>query len=69
VDPLRIEIIDDQTVEMLRRLSPARRWEIANEMALQCRRLMASAVRSQHPAWPDAAVVEEVRRRLTHGAA
>lgn len=66
---LRIEVIDDATVQALRRLSPAKRWEIANSMFVQCRQLVRSSVTSSHPEWSASQVEAEVCRRLTLGAA
>lgn len=69
IDPRRIEVIDDATVEALRRLTPAERWRVANEMVEQCRKMVEAGVRSAYPKWTAEQVREEVARRLTRGAA
>lgn len=69
IDPRRIEVIDDATAAMLRRLSPVERWEMANRMVVQAREMIRSLVRSQHPAWTADGVEAEVRTRMSHGAA
>ena len=63
-----IEIIDDQTVEVLRQRGPAGRLEIAFGMWRSAREIITAIVASQHPDWSQNEVAAEVARRLSHGA-
>lgn len=69
IDPRRIEVIDDQTVAILRRMVPMEKLRLANAMVVQAREVIASFVRTQHPGWTPEQVAAHVRRRMTHGAA
>ncbi len=69
IDPRRIEVIDDATAEVLRRMTPAQKLEMANQMVIQGREMIRSIVRSQNPGWPAERVEREVRRRMGRGAA
>ncbi|MDX2119189.1 MAG: hypothetical protein SFY96_13495 [Planctomycetota bacterium] len=64
-----IEVIDDATAERLRKMTPAERMALANDMFIQCREMMLAAVRSRNPEWTEAQVTAEVRRRISRGAA
>ncbi len=69
IDPRRIEVIDDETADSLRKMSPAERWEMANRMVIQAREMIRTIVGSQHPSWSADQVESEVRKRMSHGAA
>ncbi|MFN0011501.1 MAG: hypothetical protein ACKVS8_07640 [Phycisphaerales bacterium] len=68
MDPRRIEVIDDQTVAILRRITPMEKLRLANTMIVQAREMLESLVRQQHPTWTSAQVGADVRRRMAHGA-
>lgn len=68
LDSNKIEVIDDQTADVLRRKTGAERLRIADEMYSWARRTLTSHLRSEHPDWDEGRVVREVARRLSHGA-
>lgn len=66
-DLRRIEVIDDATAEMFRRMTPEDRLRTAFEAMRFAEELSRAAVVQQHPDWRPAAIEQEVRRR-TYGA-
>jgi hypothetical protein len=67
-DMRRIEVIDDATAALYRRMSPAARVRLglgSHEFAI---RTMEAGIRSRHPDWNDQRIREEVLRRLTRAA-
>lgn len=66
-DIRRIEVIDDATAEMFRRMTPERRLAMAFEAMRFAEDFARSAVTQQHPDWSSDAINKEVRRR-TYGA-
>lgn len=67
-DPSRIEVPDDDVVEVLRRLTPAERLAIANRMWVSARQVVDFIVRRDHPDWDDQQLQQEIARRMLHGA-
>ncbi len=67
-DPRRIEIIDDQMVEILRAKTGAERLRIAFGMWESARRMLTSMLTADHPDWGAEEVRREVARRLAHDA-
>jgi hypothetical protein len=63
-----IEIVDDQTVEVLRQRGAGGRLEIAFGMWRSAREIITAILVSQHPDWSQNEVAAEVARRLSHGA-
>ncbi len=63
IDPQRIEVIDDATAEMFRRMSGAERVAAGFAMFDFGSRVIEASVRGAHPDWDDAAVRAEVARR------
>ncbi|HUT32026.1 MAG TPA: hypothetical protein VNE39_00985 [Planctomycetota bacterium] len=61
----RIEVIDDETADMLRRKTPAERMAMVNEFWRAARQKADTTVRGEHPDWGDARVAAEVARRMT----
>ena len=49
-------------VEILRRMTPAQRWEAAHNLYWTMRRHKAAFLKSQHPDWTEQQVSDEVRR-------
>ena len=65
--PPVIEIIDEMTVDILRKKTPAQRLEIASGMWESARVMIRGAVRQEHPEWSDEQIVREIARRISHG--
>jgi hypothetical protein len=63
-----IEWIDDEMAGVWRSKTPAEKNAIIDAMFRSARRMLASAVREQHPQWSPAEVDREVARRVAHGA-
>lgn len=66
--PTSIEIVDDQTVEVLRQRGAAGRLEMGFDLWRSAREIITAILASQHPAWSEDEVAAEVARRLSHGA-
>jgi hypothetical protein len=64
IDPRRIEVIDDQTAEIYRRMSPAERVQRGLEMGSFARAVIECRVRELRPDWTDDQVRSEVARRF-----
>lgn len=69
IDPRRIEVLDPQVVEILRRQSPAERARRASDSHRFAREAVVSHLRHQHPDWTDEQIHAEMLRRLLGGAA
>ena len=65
--PPVLEIIDEMTVDVLRKKTPAERLEIASGMWESARVMIRGALRQEHPDWSDEAIVREIARRISHG--
>jgi hypothetical protein len=63
-----IDMVDDQTVEILRQRGSAGRLEMAFGMWRSAREIITSILVSEHPEWSEDEVASEVARRLSHGA-
>jgi hypothetical protein len=66
--PRSIEVIDDQTAEVYRRMSVAQKIAVAHGMWRYARERLTAAVRWLHPDWDERAVRREVARRLLNGS-
>lgn len=55
--------------EILRRMTPARRLEIARELYETAWHLKWAGVKRQHPEWPDQKIFAKVRRVFLTGYA
>ena len=55
--------------EILRRMTPARRLEIARELYETAWNLKWAGVKRQHPGWPDQEIFAKVRRVFLTGYA
>ena len=62
-----VEVIDDEVAEIYRGMTEAERLQIAFGMWRSARRMVTSAVRSEHPDWTESQITEEVALRLSHG--
>lgn len=67
IDPRRIEVIDDATVEALRRLTPAERIARGLSLGAFARGVISANVRRMHPDWDEARVAAETRKRFAGG--
>ena len=67
-DIRRIEVIDDQTAEMFRRMTPGQRLRIGLRAGAAARRMVEAGVRHQDPEWNAGQVREEVLRRMAGGS-
>ncbi len=67
LNPLAIEVVDDQMAKVLRSKTPAERVEMIAAANRTARVLAAAGVRHQHPDWDEAQVQAEVLRRVTGG--
>lgn len=64
IDPRRIEVIDDATVEVLRDLTPAQRVQKGLELNAFNRAIIEAGIRRAHPDWDDERVKDETGRRF-----
>jgi hypothetical protein len=64
----RIEVLDDQMADILRRKTGAERLRIASGMYASARRMLMSHLRAENPEWPEERILREAARRLSHGA-
>lgn len=67
-DIRRIEVIDDKSAEVFRRMGGVRRLELMEKLNRAGRAYMAANVRRQHPDWDEDQVRREVARRILDGA-
>jgi hypothetical protein len=65
---IRVEAVDPEMAEILRRKTPAERLAIAAGLWRSARVLLTSNLRSLHPDWDEARLQREVVRRLSRGA-
>jgi len=63
-----IEVMGDDMAEILKKMNPAERLEIAFGMWRSTRNMLTSMLSSQNPDWSQSRVAAEVARRLSHGA-
>lgn len=68
VDKRQIEVVDDRMAEVLRGKTGAERLAIAFGLYSSARRMLISALRSEHPDWTEEQINAEAARRLSHGA-
>jgi len=68
IDWRRIEVLDEATLDIFRRKTPAERLAIANEANLATRRMIAAHLQSQHGDWSEDDVAREVARRMSGGS-
>ncbi len=67
LDDGQIEVLDDAMAELLRRKTPAERVAMISALHHTMRVVIQSTLRSRHPDWDDAAISQEVARRMTRG--
>lgn len=59
-----IEVVDEATAAVLRRMTPAQRLAGAHGMWRYARDATLARIRHEHPHWDDTAVKAELRRRM-----
>ena len=60
------EQLTPQQIALLRRMTPADKWEVARRLYWTARRHKAAFLRSQHPEWTEESVEAETRRVFLH---
>jgi hypothetical protein len=68
VRDVRIELLDDAMVAVLRQKTGAERLAIASQMFSGARRMLINHLRAEHPEWETHQVEQEAARRLSHGS-
>jgi Rv0078B-related antitoxin len=64
----RIEVLNDDMAEVLRRKTPAERLAIGFGLWRSARKILRGQLASLHPEWEASHIDREVARRLSHGA-
>jgi hypothetical protein len=64
LDPNRIEVLDDDMVEVLRKKSPSERVEMVFDANRTMRLILEGHFRDRHPDWDDNRIRAAVARRL-----
>jgi hypothetical protein len=64
---MRIEVIDEADVHVLRAMSQAQKLWAANRMVVQARAMLRHLVTTQNPSWTQRQVDVEVTERLGNG--
>ncbi|MGA2618357.1 MAG: hypothetical protein ABSF26_12155 [Thermoguttaceae bacterium] len=62
-----VELLDEAIVEVLRRKTPAERLAMVFAANRTMRLRLEGHLRSRHPDWDDAAVMQEIARRMSLG--
>jgi hypothetical protein len=63
-DPTRIEVIDDASAAMYRKMPAAERVNIACDLVEFAWEVVKSGVRHQYPEWDESAIERETDRRF-----
>jgi len=63
-DPRRIEVLDDDMVEVLRKKTPAERVALVLEANQTMRLLLEAHLRNRHPEWDDGRICAAIAERL-----
>ena len=65
--PEKMDVLDDEMVEIYRHMSGAERLRIAFGLFSSARRMLTNHLRSKHPDWNEEAIRREVARRISRG--
>ena len=65
---VRIEMLDEAMVDVLRTKTPAERLAIANGMWRSARSMIETMLRREHPDWSAEELQRAVAQRMSHGA-
>jgi hypothetical protein len=68
LDPNRIEVMDDRVAEIMRRMTPAQKIAMIDELWKFSRSLAEAGARLLHPDWSDEQIRRETIRRMSRGA-
>jgi hypothetical protein len=66
-DPSKWKMVDDATVEVLRRMTPGERLAIANDLCRMARRSLWAQAENDHPDWTAEQISREVARQISLG--
>lgn len=66
--PEKLEVVDDEMAEILRRKTGAERLQIAFGLFSSAHRMLISHLTSEHPDWDEKRIRREVARRISRGA-
>lgn len=61
--PLRMEIIDDATAAIYKRMTPVEKFEHVHRLISDIRGMLECSLRGQHPSWTSAQIALELARR------
>jgi len=64
LDPSRIEVLDDEMVEVLRKKTPVERVAMVLDANRTMRQMLEAHFRERHPEWGDDEIAAAVARRL-----
>jgi len=56
-------------LDRFKAMTPAERWQAAQDLYWSARRLKAAFLRSEHPDWDDDAIEDAVKRSFRHARA
>lgn len=63
-----IEVIDDESAAVLRKIPGSKRLAMVDELIAFGRNLMRSRMRELHPDWDEGKIAREVARRIADAA-
>ena len=63
-----VELLDEAVVKVLRKKTPAERVAMIFAANRTMRLRLEGHLRSRHPDWDDQALMQEIARRMSHGA-
>jgi hypothetical protein len=66
--PQSIEVVDRISAELFKKMSPARRLEVAFGLGAMARQVVGAGVRHFHPEFTEDEVTREVARRVRGGS-
>jgi len=59
--------IDSEQAVILRRMSPAQRWRVAESLYWQARAWKTASLKALHPEWTEERIRNIVREQFLHG--
>lgn len=65
--PEKMDVLDEEMVEIYRRMSGAERLRLAFGLFASARRMLTHHLRSEHPDWDEESIQREVARRISRG--
>jgi hypothetical protein len=68
IDPRRIEVIDHEVADALRKLQPYERVAMTSQAFEMVRALLREKIRTENPGWSDEHVHQELVRVISSGA-